>query len=897
MHYLEQELYRSVQNDASFFKFIQQATFGGVWYWDVEVPKNVWINDLFWKMLGYDLSDEVITSPDWETLVHEDDLPPFQQLINNCLINQEQQVNTFVRFIAKDQSIVWMRGIGSSFRFEKENTRRLLITFTDVSELKEAEIETRQQSQRYEQIIEGANIGTWEWNYQTGEIRFNERWANIIGYTLAEISPISFQTWEDFTHPDDLAKASVKLQEYIEGKSPFYESDVRMRHKEGDWIHVYTRGKVATYTKDGQAEWVSGYHQDISSRKQAEMTRQVYEGKKLKAIIESMNDLVIILDRNLVFLEYHQPSSIPLWAKPADFVGKHFEEIGFPEPAQSMLKRVLMQVFDTKMQKNVEYFLELPDGKKWYEAQVNPMLSVSGEVINAVCIIRDITNRKLAEVQVKESEQRFRGLFEGVESVAVQGLLADGTIIFWNKASEQLYGFTAEEAIGKRLTELIIPDDLKEQVERDVKEMCETGTPKASGELRLVDKYGATKEVFSNHIVLKRPDAPVEVFGIDVDLTERNQAEALLKKSEMKFRLFADLAPVGIVISNPEESPEYVSRKFTKITGYTLEDLPNIDYWWTQAYPDIEIQQKVRNVWKDAMAEARRSKKESPPLSHPIICKDGTKKYLEFRLSTAEDFNFIVATDVTYRELAQKEQQFLQAELEKSNSELAYSNAELEQFAYIASHDLQEPLRMVSSFVSLLEKKYTDALDEQGKKYIHFAVDGAARMREMIVNLLEYSRVGRFVNPDEEVNFNELIGEILQVFSPEMQAKQAKISVGEMPSMVIEKAPMQQVFQNLISNALKYTAKGVAPEIKIFVEEHPQFWKFAVKDNGIGIAPEYHEKVFAIFQRLHDRSTYQGNGLGLAITKKIIENKGGKIWLESTEGAGATFWFSIPKRK
>jgi light-regulated signal transduction histidine kinase (bacteriophytochrome) len=252
--------------------------------------------------------------------------------------------------------------------------------------------------------------------------------------------------------------------------------------------------------------------------------------------------------------------------------------------------------------------------------------------------------------------------------------------------------------------------------------------------------------------------------------------------------------------------------------------------------------------------------------------------------------------DISERKISDMRLKELNESLQKQTKELAVSNAELEQFAYVASHDLQEPLRMVTSFLSQLEKKYGSAIDDKGKQYIHFAVDGAMRMRQIILDLLDFSRVGRMEEELEEVDFNKLMDEILALYHRQIEELGAHVRFGKLPLVQTYKTPLRQVLQNLIGNSLKYHKKVGAPEISISSKETKTHIQFSVRDNGIGVAPEYFDRIFIIFQRLHTRDEYSGTGMGLAIAKKIIENLGGKIWLKSTEGKGSTFYFTLLKK-
>jgi PAS domain S-box-containing protein len=254
-----------------------------------------------------------------------------------------------------------------------------------------------------------------------------------------------------------------------------------------------------------------------------------------------------------------------------------------------------------------------------------------------------------------------------------------------------------------------------------------------------------------------------------------------------------------------------------------------------------------------------------------------------------------IQKEITLRKKEEANLNRLNQELAKRALDLNNSNKELERFAYVASHDLQEPLRMVSSFLSLLEKKYQGELDETGNRYIHFAVDGAERMKRLIYDLLEYSRVSTNKETVGSTNMSEIVNELLETFVVSIEELNAVISFQQLPILHnTRRTLMFQLMQNLIGNALKYHGEQ-PPFIRISATEEPEQWIFAVQDNGIGIKPIFAEKIFVIFQRLHNRDQYSGTGIGLSICKKIVELHGGKIWVESELGKGATFYFSIRK--
>ena len=280
--------------------------------------------------------------------------------------------------------------------------------------------------------------------------------------------------------------------------------------------------------------------------------------------------------------------------------------------------------------------------------------------------------------------------------------------------------------------------------------------------------------------------------------------------------------------------------------------------------------------------------------------KDGSLVEVSLTLSPIKDTNgaitgaSVIAHDVTEQKRLHRELSESHQKLERQAAELSASNADLEQFAYVASHDLAEPLRMVSSYVALLARDYGGRLDDKADKYIHYAVDGAERMRLLIDGLLDYSRVGNGDEPFVDVDCGRIVEEAIQSLSKSIGEAGAEVSTGPLPRVYGNAGQLGRVFQNLISNALKYRAERT-PRIEISAAQEDARWRFSVRDNGIGIEPRHAERIFVIFQRLHGREKYPGTGIGLAISKRIVERHGGQIWVEPADGGGSVFQFTLPR--
>lgn len=364
-----------------------------------------------------------------------------------------------------------------------------------------------------------------------------------------------------------------------------------------------------------------------------------------------------------------------------------------------------------------------------------------------------------------------------------------------------------------------------------------------------------------------------------------------LKLMNERFQLVAEAADEAIWDWDIEGKSIYWNQAFYKLSGYKKEEIPKGDFeWWIKL---LKEEDRLR-LFQDFLETIKDPKKEKWHQEYSIKKADGS--YMDIlakgkliRNKKGKVIRMVGAiTDI----LAQKNQE---DSLRYLNQQLETSNQELEQFAYAISHDLQEPLRMVVSFLERLENKYYNQIDDKGKKYIEFAVDGGKRMRRMIMDLLDYSRVGRRNGKLEHIDLNEIIEEVKALNKTLIDESAAIIKSDLMPTIIAYRSPILQVFHNVISNALKYQNKGVSPEIIINFKSIEDYIQIAIKDNGIGIDADFYDKVFAVFQRLHRREEYSGTGMGLAIVKKVITGFGGNIWIDSKVGEGSTFYFTIPK--
>jgi PAS domain S-box-containing protein len=429
------------------------------------MPERIFtdVNDAFLSAMGY-AREEIIgrTSAEIGLFVH----PQEQTLVAELLQTTRHVAGFELQVRRKDGAI--LDGLFSGEIISSQGKEYLLTVMIDITGRKHAEQNLAQERQRLENIIQGTHIGTWEWNVQTGETVFNSRWAEIVGYTLEELAPISISTWMSLAHPDDLAASEAMLEKHFRGELDYYDLECRMRHKNGSWVWVLDRGKVTAWSDDGQPLLMSGTHQDITARKQIEAELQQSEGR-MRSLIASMNDMVFVLDSDLVFQEYHQPANSGLFLPPDSFVGRSFSEIGFPQPAYGMVMDALSHSMQTGNPTMAEYNLETPGGRKWYDLHVTSFRDKDGRQSGLTCVVRDITQQKHIEQELKQQFRLQQLLVEisstyinlPLESVAVALQVSLGNLASFVQA-DRAYTFNY---------------DFEQQICTNTQEWCAEGIP------------------------------------------------------------------------------------------------------------------------------------------------------------------------------------------------------------------------------------------------------------------------------------------------------------------------------------------------------------------------------------------------------------------------------------
>lgn len=557
---------------------------------------------------------------------------------------------------------------------------------------------------------------------------------------------------------------------------------------------------------------------------------------------------------------------------------------------------------------------------RWVHEKCQHEYDESGRIVRSIGMVLDVTERRKVEQALAQEHQELQVL---LDSVPAWIFYKDDNNRFLrcNRAFAEVMGMPKEQLAGKSVWDLY-PQEQAQSYWKDDLEVLASGKPKL-GIVEPMSADGRTRWVITDKIPYRDEQTGVQgIIGLSLDITERKLAEEALERSLRRFELLAGTAGELLQSSAPLDVVEALCRRVMEhldcevflnvlvddATGnLRLNACGGVAPEAKRELERLNFRQVCTCVARNAQDTcASGSRLEMARLlgvqayaCHPLTGQDGkTLGILSFGTRSRDAFSpddlslmRAVADQVSAAMIRMQGEQALR----RTAEDLARSNRELEQFAYVSSHDLREPLRTVIGFLQILQNRYRGKLDDKADEYIRFAVEGAQRMQQLIDDLLAYSRVGSAGPVVRVLNAAEPLARALDSLKGSIEEAKAEITSDPLPAVPADETLLTQVFQNLIGNAIKFRSERPLA-IHVGARREKGAWLFSVSDNGIGIDPEYSDKIFVIFQRLHTRNRYPGTGIGLAVCKKIVEQHGGQIWVESEPGKGSSFFFTIPDR-
>lgn len=758
---------------------------------------------------------------------------------------------------------------------DKEKVVEEIKLFESLGQFLGAEIKRKQQEEEIQLFFDNAPEIMAVVDPHGYFTKVNPAFCTILGYSREELTS---QPFTNFIHPDDVDHSYSEYQKNNAEKKAVTNFINRYRTKKGDyrWISwkssesygeegfAYTYGRDITelielqrlFENTGKLANIGSWELDLRDR---ETNNKMYWSTMTREIMEVDDNYNPTHTAGLEFC-----------------LGEHKRK--FSAAVQTLIKTG--EPFDLEMK-----FLTAKGNSKWVRC-IGESERIDGTCIKVFGSYQDIDQRKKAEMKVKETLDERNNILESIGD----GFFAvdqDWHVTYWNKQAEELLMTRKEHILGKKLWDVFA---------------AHVGL-KSYKNYHMAVKYEQVvhfEDYYPENNSWLEVSAYPSKSGLSVyfkNITERKQQEKTIRETHERFEKITEATNDAIWDFDVVNNSLFWGKGFENQFGFDLNAItPTLDFLVSRIHPESQerIGAKIGQYMGDGVStnwfEEYRFQKA-----------DGTYALIIDRAIFIRDETGAVTrvigamTDISYRKEYEESLKKLNERLKRHTHELEISNEELEQFAYVTSHDLQEPLRMISSFLTLLEKKYGNQLDEKAHEYIFYAVDGAKRMKKIILDLLEFSKVGRFDEEKTPVDIHGIIEEYCILHKKIILEKEVTIDYQNLPKIEGYSTPLTQVFNNLLDNAIKYSKTDVAPKIEIQATEYPAYWEFSVRDNGIGIEADYFNKIFIIFQRLHDKDSYEGTGMGLAIVKKIIEALDGKIWVTSQPGKGSTFFFTVPK--
>ncbi|WP_226008233.1 PAS domain S-box protein [Natrinema salinisoli] len=745
--------------------------------------------------------------------------------------------------VRKDGTRFWANVTITAVRDEKGITQGYLKITRDMTDRHEREQELKSELQRVFGRISDAFYAVDE------EYRFthvNERAEQLLEHSEGEL--LGKNIWEAFPtidRMDDVRDAFETAMNSQESTSlEFYNDNLEF------WV------EANLYPSESG---ISVYFRDVSERKERERELERYE-----RTIETVWDGVVTLDSDNRFVMVNDAFCEMSGYDREELLGErvtliHDEDVN--KRAEELNEDVLAGEMEYA---TIEFDLETAGGDRVpVEGRFGPN-EASGGSIGRASVVRDISERKERERELAKYEKIVETANDGIYTVD-----EDGRFTMVNDAYTDLTGYSQEELLGSHVS-LVVDEDTIERATSLEKAIAEGSTDKSMIEATVRTADGGRIPAEATFAML--PGDRTERIGIARDISERKERERALEESERRYRTLVENFPNGAVgLYDEDLTYNVVGGELLDGLGFSPDEI--VDTTIYGRYPDElvdRIEPNFRAVFDGESNSFDIDLDEHTLLAHTLPVRNADDEIYA---------GMLVVQDVT--------------ELREYQRQLEESNERLEQFAYAASHDLQEPLRMVTSYLQLIENQYGDALDEDGEEFIEFAVDGAERMRQMIDGLLEYSRIETRGDPFEPVDLDDVLDDVREDLQIRIDKSNAEITTDDLPRVDGDDSQLRQVFQNLLSNAIEYSGDE-PPQVDISATRDGEQWIISVQDNGIGIDPNEQERIFEVFQRLHTHEEHSGTGIGLALSRRIVERHGGEIWVDSEPDEGSTFSFTLP---
>ncbi|WP_375579842.1 PAS domain S-box protein [Marivirga tractuosa] len=899
----------SIKESNERLTYINKATNNAIYDWDIKNDQIYWGNSLT-RVFGHKINKDNFGLNDWTQWVHSDDIEEILQNLDMFLANpKEFKWSHEYRFKDVNGQYAYVEDVGYLIRDQNGLPSRMIGALRDQTQYKQEQIkqELQYELSQFFKHEDGLNKVLGKsirylsefGGYQAGEIwiiSHNKRELHLSAcYAKSGDKEIFYDdnTINTFKFGEGLPGSILKSRENevwneIDSNTDFlrYKLAQKASLKSATGYPLFYQEKVIGVLVLFSTEKLKYndhnvmFYNNLKQYLGAEIIRKKQE-EELNLFFESAPEILAIASPDGNFVKVNPAFCDLLGYTEEELTTNPFSEFVHPDDLLETTKEFGDTITGNRHSNNFINRYKTKGGEykwiSWFSSDIfgqeGFVFSYGRDVTEMIELQETIENAsKLAKVGGWEVNFKNRTVYFSDITKEIHELPKE-------------YVPTIESAIN------FYRKDYRDFMWNTIEDARKNGTP-LDHEFPIITAKGNEKWIRG----IGKPEFEngkcVRIYGSFQDIHER-------KMTELRLQNISNNIP-GVIFQyhlKPDGSDilDFVSMGSEEIFGFTPEEcMQDTAQIWRHIEAGGDIKEMKETIFESAKNLSRWHAVWR--YHHPdgnIYWHEGFGNPVKKPNETVVWDSIIV--DITEKRKAEEQIKLANLALEKHAKDLEISNAELEQFAYVASHDLQEPLRMVSGFLTQLEKKYGDQLDEKANQYIDFAVDGAKRMRQIILDLLDYSKIGKKEEEITEVDLNEVIYEVCLLQRKKIEELNANVEFKDLPKIYGHPSPLVQIFSNLISNSLKYSHPKVPPKIIIRATELKNEWKFSVKDNGIGIEKEYYDKIFNIFQRLHNKNEYSGTGMGLAIVKKIIEHLNGRIWLNSDADNGSTFYFTLPK--
>ncbi|WP_051287088.1 PAS domain-containing protein [Algoriphagus mannitolivorans] len=731
--------------------------------------------------------------------------------------------------------------------------------------------------------------GTWELNLEEKTLFWSPGVFKMLGYSPGEFE-VTFEKGLEVIHPDDRQNALDHMNDVLVNSKEYYLKK-RLIKKDGTFIKVLSKAIWTLHPETGK-NVLSGAFQDITHLLETQ-AKLGDEQVKNKSLIENLDGIFWEADATTFEFSFVSPQVEKItgytakeWLGDPQFWKNHIH----PEDRDFAINFCHLKT--QKQQDHAfDYRFKTRSGKTiWLNDRVK-VISVAGKAHKLQGLMVDITREKEISRELNDQIILNNSLIQNLPGALFLFSL-DGNLLLWNSHLEHISGFSPEE-IQDMSPEHFFHPKFKKAIQKAIKKVGEKKNVEIV--LEIYSKTGKSFPVHFSASLIQYHGNPA-ILGIGQDISELMESKRLSAENFERYQLATKATNDAIWDYDFTQKTTYFGEGFQQLFGYEPADLS-----LTKLFEIIHPEDKDRVLEDISGFMSKKSNLTNWLIELRIIKKNGEIAYVSCRsFLIRNEEGLIIRTvgsiqDITNQKELEWSLRKLNDQLEHKIHELAISNEELQRFAYVASHDLQEPLRMISSFMELLDLKYGNVLDKKAHQYIHFAKNGAMQMQKIILDLLEHSKIGNTDEKKESFSTDKLLKQIQLYLKKPIRESHATILFQDLPEIYSYKTTVFQIFLNLLSNSIKYSKPDVPPVINISCNESSDFWVFTVEDNGIGIDPEYWEKVFIMFQKINPKGDSDSTGIGLAIVKKAVEFLGGQISLESKLGEGSKFTFTIRK--